>query len=757
VIAVLVCVMAPGAQAAELPKFSFNGFGTFGVVHSDEEQADFAAGLFVPDGAGYTRDWSPEVDSVLGVQLTANLTFRLTGILQVVSEQQYDENYTPTVEWANLTFDITPNLSVRAGRMVQQTFIVSEYRKVRYATPWGRPPKEAYDMIPVTNADGVDLNYRFRFKGFTNNLRGLYDVRDVNIPDGSEANARDGEQGILGLVGTDGVFRVRRTGNDISAGTTINYDALVRKDATADAPAEVTVNPWDDTPRYTIARKLYEFPLAIVVGLSETEQLAPAGRIKRSYIWRAAMASMLVAAIGTLLGRLSWQLRKSRARVMEAQAEHARNVEYLAYHDNLTGLPNRALFSRLLYRQIQHAHRYEKQLALMFLDLDRFKEINDSLGHEAGDDLLKKMGRRLGESLRESDLVARLGGDEFIILLPEITEETQVTTVAGKILAAVAKPFTLAEQEFRITISIGIAMFPADGEDEQTLMKNADIAMYHAKEGGKNSFRFYSEKLNTDSLERLSLESGLRNALENNEFRLFYQSKQDMATGRMTGIEALLRWQHPDLGLIPPMQFIPLAEENGLIIPIGRWVFKTACRQNLAWQARGFPKLSMAVNISRRQFFDEDFLKDVGDALQESQMAPELLELEITESGLMHDMDRTIGILKELKQMEVSVAIDDFGTGYSTLSKLKEFTIPLHTQLLNLKVKRLYLFVQMKEDLKHSVQSRSKLRGYKGFTFFGKARCTAFGQTLSIGFDKPSDMVDQLGAALDQHITRLDR
>jgi diguanylate cyclase (GGDEF)-like protein len=313
----------------------------------------------------------------------------------------------------------------------------------------------------------------------------------------------------------------------------------------------------------------------------------------------------------------------------------------------------------------------------MFLDLDRFKEINDSLGHEAGDDLLKKMGRRLGESLRESDLVARLGGDEFIILLPEITEETQVTTVAGKILAAVAKPFTLAEQEFRITISIGIAMFPADGEDEQTLMKNADIAMYHAKEGGKNSFRFYSEKLNTDSLERLSLESGLRNALENNEFRLFYQSKQDMATGRMTGIEALLRWQHPDLGLIPPMQFIPLAEENGLIIPIGRWVFKTACRQNLAWQARGFPKLSMAVNISRRQFFDEDFLKDVGDALQESQMAPELLELEITESVLMHDMDRTIGILKELKQMGVRVAIDDFGTGYSSLSKLREF--PLDT------------------------------------------------------------------------------
>jgi predicted porin len=188
---VLVCVTAPGAQAAELPNFSFNGFGTFGVVHSDEDRADFASNLFAPDGAGYTRAWSPEVDSVLGVQLTANLTSRLTGILQVVSEQQYDENYTPTVEWANLTFDITPDLSVRVGRMVQPSFMVSEYRKVRYATPWVRPPKEVYDMIPVTNADGIDMSYRFRFNGFTNTLRAMYGGRDADTPDGSEVSASD--------------------------------------------------------------------------------------------------------------------------------------------------------------------------------------------------------------------------------------------------------------------------------------------------------------------------------------------------------------------------------------------------------------------------------------------------------------------------------------------------------------------------------------------------------------------------------------
>jgi predicted porin len=188
---ILLCVTAAGAQVAETPKFSFNGFGTFGVVHSDEDQADFASNLFVADGAGYTRDWSPEVDSVLGLQLTADFTPRFTGILQVVSEQRYDETYTPEVEWANLKFDITPDLSIRVGRMVQQTFMVSEYRKVRYATPWIRPPKEVYDMIPVTNVDGIDLNYRFRFKGFTNNLRGLYGTKDIDIPDGSEANARD--------------------------------------------------------------------------------------------------------------------------------------------------------------------------------------------------------------------------------------------------------------------------------------------------------------------------------------------------------------------------------------------------------------------------------------------------------------------------------------------------------------------------------------------------------------------------------------
>ncbi len=486
-----------------------------------------------------------------------------------------------------------------------------------------------------------------------------------------------GEHGVLGLVGNDGVFLVRRTGEAITAGTSVDYDALVPKGAADDAPAAVVRNPWDDTRRYTVARKLYEFPLALVVALSEAEQLAPAGRIARTYTWRAALASLLVVTVMGLLGRLSWQLHKARTRAMEERVAHAQRVEYLAYHDNLTDLPNRALFSQLLLQGMQYARRYDKQLAVLFLDLDHFKAINDSLGHEAGDGLLQELGRRLRHSVRESDVVARMGGDEFVILLPEVTEGLGVQPVADKILKTVGRPFTLAGQEFRITISIGAALYPQDGEDEQTLMKNADTAMYYAKERGRNNFQFYSEGLNNNSLERLALESSMRKALENDEFRLFYQSKHDVRSGHVTGFEALLRWQHPDLGLIAPMQFIPLAEENGLIVSIGRWVFDTALRQNVAWQQEGFPKLGMAVNLTARQFLDDNLVLDIRNALRETGMEPGLLELEITEMMLMHDMKATSGILQELKEMGVRIAIDNFGIGYSLLSKLEGF--PLDT------------------------------------------------------------------------------
>lgn len=483
-----------------------------------------------------------------------------------------------------------------------------------------------------------------------------------------------GGQGVLALVGTDGIFRIRRTGDDISANKKVDYETLLSESEDIQSSARVRVNAWDGISRYTAVHELFEFPLAIVVGLSAAERLAAVKELEQTYRWRAMLASLLLLMVMALLGRLSWKLQRAQVRNMEQRIAHAQRVEYLAFHDSLTGLPNRAFFTQLLTQGMHHSRRYNKQLALLFLDLDRFKMINDSLGHDAGDELLQEMGRRLNKAVRVSDVVARLGGDEFVVLLPEIETLTQAEIVAAKVLSVISEPFTLAGQELHITVSIGVAIYPRDGEDEQSLLKSADIAMYYAKERGKNNVQFSSEELNTVSLERFALESSLRSALENQEFKVYYQSKQDM-NGHVTGMEALLRWQHPDLGLVSPMEFIPLAEENGLIIPIGRWVLKTACWQNVAWQNQGFPELSIAVNLSVRQFFDKGLLVDINTVLQETGMSPALLELEITESMVMHDVKQAIQILRELKKMGVRIAIDDFGTGYSSLSRLKDFPL----------------------------------------------------------------------------------
>jgi diguanylate cyclase (GGDEF)-like protein len=400
-------------------------------------------------------------------------------------------------------------------------------------------------------------------------------------------------------------------------------------------------------------------------------------RDSTNYIWRAAACSIGIVLLTALLGRMSWQLAQSRLRESESKLEHARRVEYLAYHDGLTGLPNRSMFSKLLSQRISEARRYDRQLAVAFLDLDRFKQINDTLGHEAGDQLLQEVATRLQGCVRDSDTVARLGGDEFVVLLPELEDGKCAATVAHKVLAVIGKAFTLIGHEFRVTASIGISVYPQDGQDEQTLTKNADIAMYQAKAEGKNNFQFYSEKLNANSLERLTLESSLRHALERDEFRLHYQSKRDIRSGRIAGVEALLRWEHPDLGTVTPMQFIPVAEETGLIVPIGKWVLKTACLQSMAWQNEGLPPLSIAVNMSARQFSDEYLLQDLESILKATGMNPQLLELELAESLLIHDVENTLRILTGLKSLGVRIAVDDFGTGYSSLATLQRF--PLDT------------------------------------------------------------------------------
>jgi diguanylate cyclase (GGDEF)-like protein len=283
-------------------------------------------------------------------------------------------------------------------------------------------------------------------------------------------------------------------------------------------------------------------------------------------------------------------------------------IEYLASHDSLTHLPNREMFNGLLRRAIDSAERYRRQFAVLFIDLDRFKVINDSLGHDAGDMLLVEIGGRLRRALRSGDVVARLGGDEFVVILEETAERHEVERIAGELLSVLSQPLQLSGHECQTTASIGIAMYPSDGADMLTLTKNADMAMYLAKEDGKNGFRFFTKEIKTQSIERLTLESALRRALERDQFSLHYQPKVDMASGQITGVEALLRWIHPELGTVSPGQFIPLAEENGLIVPIGRWVLKEACAQNMAWQRRGLRPVTMAVNLSPRQFADPNLL-----------------------------------------------------------------------------------------------------------------------------------------------------
>ena len=486
-----------------------------------------------------------------------------------------------------------------------------------------------------------------------------------------------GEHGVLGILGTDGIFRVRRTGDSVFSGDRIDYSSMVPKQDAADTEVTVSNNSWDGVRRWTSARELYGFPLAVLVGLSVDEQLAPAHRDTRGYVWRAALGSVLTVLLAALLGRMSWQLAQGRLRASEIKLAHAQRVEYLAFHDGLTGLPNRSLFSKLLSQCISEARRYKRQLAVVFLDLDRFKQINDTLGHEAGDQLLQEVATRLKGCVRDSDTVARLGGDEFVLLLPELEDGKYAATVAQKILLVIARAYALIGQEFRVTASVGISTYPHDGLDEQTLTKNADIAMYQAKAEGKNNFQFYSEKLNANSLERLTLESSLRHALERNEFRLLYQAKRDIATGRITGVEALLRWEHPDLGTVAPMQFIPVAEETGLIVPIGKWVLRTACLQSVAWKRQGLPPLSIAVNLTTRQFCDEHLLSDVASILAATGMEPHLLEVELNESLLMHNVEKTLQILAGLKALGLRIAVDDFGTGYSSLATLQRF--PLDT------------------------------------------------------------------------------
>jgi diguanylate cyclase (GGDEF)-like protein len=376
---------------------------------------------------------------------------------------------------------------------------------------------------------------------------------------------------------------------------------------------------------------------------------------------------LLVArALRYLVERQSLQLELERARSLGL---------HLAHHDTLTDLPNRQLFRTRLRQLIAQAKRHPRALGVLFLDLDRFKQINDTLGHRVGDILLQAVARRLQACVRETDTAARRGGDEFTIILDGVKRGQDVARVAKKVLSEIAKPFVIDGHDLFITASIGISLFPGDGSDVETLVRNSDIAMYRAKGRGGNNYQFFLPEMNDRALERMELEHSLHQAIERQQFVLHYQPQVDLTSGRIVSMEALVRWQHPDLGLIYPDEFIPLAEETGLIVPLGDWVLETACKQARAWQDRGLPPVALAVNFSARQFQFRRPVERIRQALAAADLAPHFLELELTESVVMKDPSFAIETLLKLRDMGIGISIDDFGTGHSSLAYLKRFPI----------------------------------------------------------------------------------
>ena len=353
--------------------------------------------------------------------------------------------------------------------------------------------------------------------------------------------------------------------------------------------------------------------------------------------------------------------------------QHA--IEHQATHDNLTGLANRTLLHDRIAQSIAFARRSNRAVAVMLLDLDHFKHVNDAFGHSAGDDLLKEVANRLRTCVRESDTVARLGGDEFVIVLADLTQADDVDGIAAKITESLAEPVRIGEREAYVGASIGISLYPRDGEHGETLLRNADIAMYRVKEHGRNSVRLFSPDMATMAVERIDMEGALRRAIERKELLLHYQPKIDLATRRIIGAEALVRWQHPQLGLVHPNEFIPLAEDTGLVVPLGAWVMQEAMRQYVAWREAGLPPLKLAINLSARQFRLENLPDLVAAALAESGADPQAFVFELTESMVMQDAERALTAMHSIKQLGISLSLDDFGTGYSSLSYLRRFPI----------------------------------------------------------------------------------
>ena len=465
----------------------------------------------------------------------------------------------------------------------------------------------------------------------------------------------------------DGVMSTDVWGN-------VTYLNAVAESMTGWSREEAAGHPLEEVFRIidSTTRKAVQNPMVLAIRESKTVGLTPNCVLIRRDGVEAGIedsAAPIHDRRGQVTGAVMVFRDVSKARAL------ALRMSYLAQHDSLTDLPNRILFNDRLTHALGLARRRRQKLAVLFLDVDRFKHINDSLGHAIGDRLLQSVAQRLLDCVRRSDTVSRQGGDEFVILLSEVAHPEDAAVSAEKILQAMSAPHRIGQHDVHHTMSIGIVTYPDDGTDAETLVRNADFAMYHAKNSGRNNYQFFKPEMNVRAVERQSLENGLRDAIDRKEFVLHYQPKMNLETGAIIGVEALIRWHHPERGLVPPVQFIPIAEDCGFIVPIGQWVLREACHQARAWQDSGLRPVRIAVNVSAVELRASDFVAGVNDILTETGLDPRYLELELTESFLMQDSKSTVAVLQALKGMGVQLALDDFGTGYSSLSYLKRFPI----------------------------------------------------------------------------------